>query len=132
MKTNTAITISRKQLQAYGLTSYYAIKITKNLTPVLKKNCAYFYNISDLITTIKYFLQQSNSRPKTSHSLRTALDFLLQLLDNKIEVIFQQDTDSEISCLARKVLRKMQKTDRNLAEITATAMTIKNKYNNKK
>jgi hypothetical protein len=124
----TTIIISRKQLQSYGLTTYYAIKITKNIVPVFKKKCTYFYCLSDLITAIRSCLYSPILRIKIRNNLQQTLDFLLQQLGNKIEISFEQGTDSETSCLTRKLLQTMQKTDRDLVELKATAMTIRAKY----
>jgi vacuolar-type H+-ATPase subunit I/STV1 len=126
---NTEKVTTRLQLQGYGATRYQTEAITKNLTSVSKQGRAYAYPVSDVIASIRDYLQRPRIKPTTSQSLKAVSQALQQRLNNVIEVPFGRATDPEINKLARQLTQAMSRTDSALAELKATAATIKAKYN---
>ncbi|MBE9118632.1 hypothetical protein IQ249_22335 [Lusitaniella coriacea LEGE 07157] len=119
---------TRKQLQGYGATRYQAQVVTKNLTPVAKQNRAYAYALTDVITSIREYLQRPRIKATTRQTLEIVLQSLLERLGNVLQVPFTRGTDPELSQLAKQLTQAMCGTDRALAELKATAATIKGKY----
>ncbi len=120
---------TRLQLQGYGLSPYQTRVVTKNLTPVGKHGRAYAYTLTDVIASIKYYLQNRRIKLTTKHSLEAVLAELLKRLNNVVEVPFGSATNPEINKLAKQLAKTMSDTDSALAELRATAATIKGKYN---
>jgi tRNA/tmRNA/rRNA uracil-C5-methylase (TrmA/RlmC/RlmD family) len=125
---NKAQFTTRKQLQGYGATRYLATRVTKNLTPINTKTRAYVYLLNDVIKAIRDYLQRSRIKPKTARTLTIILKLLLERLGNVIEVPFDRPTNPEINQLAKKLTQAITNTDTVLAELKATAATIKAKY----
>lgn len=120
---------TRKQIQGYGATTYQARVLTQPLLPVDTKGNAYTYEVTDVITSIREYIQRPRIKLATRQRLESVLEVLLDRLGNVIAVPFDQSGDSEISKLARNLIQSMAKTDQALAELKATAATIKAKYN---
>ena len=119
---------TRRQLQGYGASSYHAEVITKNLTLVAKQGRTYIYAVSDVIVSIRDYLQRPRVKPTSRQVLEGVLQALLERLNNVVEVPFGCATDPEINKLARQLSQSMSDTDSALAELEATAATIKSKY----
>ena len=119
---------TRKQLKGYGASSYHAEVITKNVTEVAKEGRAYVYTVSDVIISIREYLQRPRVKPASRQILEGILQVLLERLSNVIEVPFGRATDPEINKLARQLIQSMSKTNSTIAELKATAATIKAKY----
>ncbi|MBD0345003.1 MAG: hypothetical protein ICV63_09330 [Coleofasciculus sp. Co-bin14] len=126
---NTEKVTTRKQLKGYGATRYQAEALTKNLTSVAKQGRDYAFSVSDVIASIRNYLQRPRIQPATRQILEAVLQVLLERLSNVIEVPFGHATDPEINKLARQLTLAMSNTDTALAELQATAATIKAKYN---
>jgi hypothetical protein len=126
---NTEKVTTRLQLRGYGATRYQAEAITKNLTSVSKQGRAYVYPVSDVVASIKEYLQRPRIQPATRQILEAVCHALLERLGNVIEVPFGHGTHPEINKLARQLTQSMSRTDSALAELKATAATIKAKYN---
>jgi hypothetical protein len=126
---NTQKVTTRPQLRGYGATRYQAEAITKNLTAVANQGRAYAYPVSDVVASIRENLQHPRIQPATRQLLEAVLQALLERLGNVIEVPFGRGTNPEINKLARELTQAMSRTDSALAELKATAATIKAKYN---
>lgn len=119
---------TRRQLQGYGASSYHAEVITKNLTLAAKQGQTYIYAVSDVIVSIRDYLQRPRVKPTSRQVLDGVLQVLLERLSNVIEVPFGRATNPEINKLARQLSQSISDTDKALAELEATAATIKSKY----
>jgi hypothetical protein len=119
---------TRLQLQGYGATRYQAEAITKNLTTAAHQGRAYAYPVSDVVVSIREYLQRPRIQPATRQILEAVCLALLERLGNVIEVPFGRGTSPEINKLARQLTQSMSRTDSALAELKATAATIKAKY----
>lgn len=119
---------TRLQLQGYGTTRYQAEEITKNLTSVANQGRAYAYPVSDVVASIREYLQRPRIQPATRQILEAVLQALLERLGNVIEVPFGRSTNPEINKLARQLTQAMSDTNSALAELKATAAMTKAKY----
>jgi hypothetical protein len=126
---NTEKVTTRLQLRGYGATRYQAEAITKNLTTAAHQGRAYAYPVSDVVVSIREYLQRPRIQPATRQILEAVCRALLERLGNVIEVPFGRGTSPEINKLARQLTQSMSRTDSALAELKATAATIKAKYN---
>ncbi|MBD1808157.1 hypothetical protein H6F98_22260 [Microcoleus sp. FACHB-SPT15] len=126
---NTEKVTTRLQLRGYGATRYQAEAITKNLTAVANQGRAYAYPVSDVVASIRQYLQRPRIQPATRQILEAVLQALLERLGNVIEVPFGSSTNPEINKLARQLTQARSRTDSALAELKATAATLKAKYN---
>ena len=122
-------TMTRQQLKGYGTSRYLATALTKNLTPVAKQGRAYAYSLTDVIISMREYLQRPRIKSTTRQNLFEILPVLLERLGNVIPVPFGDATHPEISQLAKQLTQAMSDTDRVLAELKATAATLKAKYN---
>ncbi len=127
-KMSTEKLTTRQQLQGYGATRYQAEAITKNLTSVTQQGRAYAYAVSDVILSIRNYLLRPRIQPTTRQILEAVLKALLERLRNVIEVPFGRASDPELNKLARHLTQAMFDTDSALAELKATAATIKAKH----
>ena len=122
-------TTTRKQLQGYGATPYQARALTQSLSRIsTEQSRSYSYFISDVITSIRQYLQRPRIQKTTHQKLEFILEALLERLGNVIEISVGRSNDTEISKLARNVMKAMAQTDQTLVELKATAATIKGKY----
>jgi hypothetical protein len=87
---NTEKVTTRLQLRGYGATRYQAEAITKNLTAVANQGRAYAYPVSDVVASIREYLQRPRIQPATRQILEAVLQALLERLGNVIEVPFGQ------------------------------------------
>ena len=103
--------ITRKQLQSLGLSPYLATAITKNLSPSLKKNRVHYYNLRDVISAIRSYLNRPRIKQQTRQLLTSILPVLLQRLNNVVAVNFgaKRGSDPELSRLAKKLYLELQK-----------------------
>lgn len=124
---NANKTTTRKQLTGYGASRYQATALTKNLTPVAKQGKAYAYSLTDVIISIREYLQRPRIKPTTRQTFEDILPVLLERLSNVIPVSFGSSTHPEISQLAKQLTQAMADIDNALAELKATAATIKAK-----
>jgi hypothetical protein len=122
-------TVTRKQLRGLGLSLYHAAVITKTLKPFSQKGSTYFYSASEVVGSLRLYLQRPRIKPATRETLNPALDILLDLIGNVVPVAFGASTDPELSRLTRELMTTMSKTNSSLAalkmgaEIKATSRT---------
>jgi len=126
---NTEKVTTRLQLRGYGATRYQAEAVTRKLTVVANQGRAYAYPVSDVVASIREYLQRPRIQPVTHQILEAVLQALLERIGNVIEVPFDRGINPEINKLARQLTQAMSRTDSTLAELKATAATIKAKYN---
>jgi hypothetical protein len=129
-KKQTDLTTTRQQLRGYGASSYQARVITKDIEPVGQEGRSNAYLVQAVITSIRDYLQNPRVRPRTQQALNQVLNSLLERLGNVVEMSFEQGADSELSRLTRQLAQAMSNTDRVLADLKATAATIKGKNKN--
>jgi len=121
-------TVTRRQLQAYGMSKYHTQVITKGLAPVSKHGRAYVYSLSEVITEIKNYIKRPRIKKSTRQLLQVILASLLELLGNVVEVPFLKESDPEVRQIITKLAQAMAKTDASLAALKADAAEIKQKY----
>lgn len=126
---NTEKVTTRLQLRGYGATRYQAEAVTRNLTVVANQDRAYAYPVSDVVASIREYLQRPRIQPATRQILEAVCRDLLERIGNVIEVPFDRGINPGINKLARQLTQAMSRTDSTLAELKATAATIKAKYN---
>ncbi|MBD2080724.1 hypothetical protein [Leptolyngbya sp. FACHB-17] len=114
-------TITRKQLRGLGLSLYLAAAITKALKPSSQKGSTYFYAVTEVIGSLREYLQRSRIKPATRETLKPALDILLDLIGNVVPVAFGTSTDPELSRLARELMSTISKTNSSLAALKVDA-----------
>ncbi|HAA26338.1 MAG TPA: hypothetical protein DCE56_00010 [Cyanobacteria bacterium UBA8553] len=127
-KMSTEKLTTRKQLQGYGTTRYQAEVITKNITSQALQGRTYTYAVSDVIVSIRDYVQRPRIKPATRRTLEAVLPALLERLNNVVEVPFSSVKSPEINKLVRQLTQAMSDTDSALAELKATAATIKAKH----
>ncbi len=124
---NTEKVTTRLQLLGYGATRYQAEAVTKNLTVAANHDRSYAYLVSDVVASIREYLQRPRIQPATRQILEAVCRALLERIGNVIEVPFDRGTNPEINKLARQLTQAMSRTDSTLAELKATVATIKAK-----
>jgi hypothetical protein len=124
---NTEKVTTRLQLRGYGATRYQAEAVTKNLTVAANHDRSYAYLVSDVVASIREYLQRPRIQPATRQILEAVCRALLERIGNVIEVPFDRGTNPEINKLARQLTQAMSRTDSTLAELKATVATIKAK-----
>jgi hypothetical protein len=121
-------TTTRKQLQGYGATSYQAKALTQNLTPLGKQGRAHTYPVDEVIVSVREYLQRPRLKVVNQQKLEIVLQTLLERLGNVVEIPFGCSSNPEIGKLAKQLIQAVSKTNKSLAELKATAATIKGKY----
>jgi hypothetical protein len=124
---NTEKVTTRLQLRGYGATRYQVEAVTKNLTVAANHDRSYAYLVSDVVASIREYLQRPRIQPATRQILEAVCRALLERIGNVIEVPFDRGTNPEINKLARQLTQAMSRTDSTLAELKATVATIKAK-----
>lgn len=114
-------TVTRKQLRALGLSIYHAAVITKALKPFSRKGSTYFYSASDVVGSLRQYLERSRIKISTRETLKAALDSLLDLVRNVIPVAFGTSADPELSRMARELMITISKTNSSLAALKMAA-----------
>lgn len=123
-----ALTITRKQLQAYGLSKYHAQAITKTLNPIAKRGGASLYILSEVITSIHIYLERPQIRKSTREEMTRLFNALQERLGNLVQVPFGETSDLNSRKLITKLLKAMADTDASLANLKADAVEIEAKY----
>ncbi|WP_323315417.1 hypothetical protein [Limnoraphis robusta] len=121
-------TVTRKQLQAYGMSKHHTQAITKGLTPKGKRGQACVYSLIEVVAATKDYIQRPGVKLSTREALEGVLTTLLELLGNVVEVPFSIGTDPELRQLVTKLNQAMAKTDASLAALKADAAEINHKY----
>jgi hypothetical protein len=114
-------TVTRKQLRGLGLSLYHAAAITKTLKPSSQKGSTYFYSATEVVGSLRQYLQRPRIKPATRETLKAALDILLNLIGNLVPVAFGTSTDPELSRLTRELMTTISKTNSSLAALKIDA-----------
>jgi hypothetical protein len=120
--------INCKQLQSYGISRYHVAEITKNLSSTIKHKQIYLYELKEVITEIRNYIQKPRIHKSSREKLEMVLDILLELLGNVIEVPFLPGIDPELRTLVNQLAEAMSKTNVSLAELKADRAEIRYKY----
>jgi hypothetical protein len=121
-------TITRNQLQAYGMSIYQAVTVTQNLTPLGKEGRSNTFALTEVIDSIRKRLNIVRLKLSTRNILGLTLSYLLDRLGNIVEVPFIQSENPEIQKAGAQLLRAIAQTDATLADLQAEALEIKAKY----
>ena len=116
---------TRLQLRGYGMSQYQAIVITKKLGVIGKENRAYTYSLTDVIDSIRNYLNRPHIKAKTRQNLETILPVLLNRLGNVVQVPFFPGTDMELSKLTKQLFYTMREADTQQAEVKAIVATLR-------
>lgn len=119
---------TRIQLKGYGASQYQARLITQQLTPIDIEKRAYIYDLSDVILSIKKYLNNRRIKIQTRQKLESVLTVLLERLGNVVTVPFIRGTDPQLSQVSKQLFDKIADIDHYFAEINANVATIKGKY----
>lgn len=121
-------TITRKQLQCYGISRYHSIEITKSISPISKCGQIYLYDLKKVIAGIRTYIQKPRIQNSSRKSLSIVLDTLLELLGNIVEVPFSPGMDTDLRTLVVQLTKAMNKTNASLSVLQADGAEIKYKY----
>ncbi len=124
--------LTRKQLQAYGMSKYHTQVITNGLSPTSKQGNSYVYSLSDLIIAIRNYIQRPRLQQATRERLMEIITALLELLGNVIEAPFSDASDPEIRKIVTQLTKAMAKTDASLAALKLDALDIQQRYGTSK
>lgn len=122
------LTVTRKQLQAYGVSKYQAEAITKLLSPVAKQGSANLYDLSEIIKSARQYLERPRIKQTTRILLTDLIRALQERLGNVVEVPFAEGSDPEIRKIGARLLSAMSETDAALANLKADAAEIRKKH----
>lgn len=122
------LTATRRQLQAHGLSKYQAEAITKHLSPVAKQGSANLYDLSEVISSARQYLERPRIKQATREALTNLIQALQERLGNVVEIPFAEGSDPEIRKLGARLLSAMSETDASLANLKADAAEIREKY----
>jgi hypothetical protein len=121
-------TITRKQLQTYGMSSYQAATITQNLTPLGKEGRSNTFALTEVIDSIRKRLNIVRLKLSTRNTLGLTINHLLERFGNIVEIPFVQSENPEIQKAGAQLLRAIARTDVALADLQAEALEIESKY----
>ena len=121
-------TITRNQLQAYGMSNYQAITVTKNLTSLGKEGRSKTFKLAEVIDSIRKRLKIVRLKLSTRNTLGSTLSHLLERLGNIVEIPFVQSESPEIQRAGVQLLKAIARTDVALADLQAEALEIEAKY----
>ncbi|MEA5509310.1 hypothetical protein VB715_05980 [Crocosphaera sp. UHCC 0190] len=119
---------TRIQLKGYGASQYQSRLITKKLTPIDIEKRTYIYDLSDVITSIKQYLERPKIQSQTRRKLESILKVLLERLGNVVTVPFIRGNDPQLSQVSKQLFDKIADVDRYFSELNANIATIKGKY----
>jgi hypothetical protein len=121
-------TITRKQLQAYGLTKYQVTTITKSLSPCGKEGRSATFALTEIIDAIRQRLNTARLKQSSRDALASVLSRLLERLGNVVQIPFTQSDNPEIQKAGAQLLQAIARTDVALADLKAEALEIEAKY----
>jgi hypothetical protein len=128
MQPNLMKTITRKQLQACGLSKYQVATITKTLIPSGKDRRSDKFELTNIIDAIRQRLNVARLKQTTRDALSTTLNLLLERLGNVIEIPFTPSNNPELQKAGTQLLQAISRTDAALANLKADATEIREKY----
>ena len=116
-------TTTRKQLRGYGASRYLARKLTASLAPVDKAGNAYVYALEQVIAAVRDYSAKQRIQQTTKQVLAMLLSQLLARIDNIVSLVPDSD-ETEVSDVAKQLLKQMRRTDKALAEVKATVASM--------
>lgn len=114
-------TVTRKQLRGLGLSLYHAAAVTKVLKPSRQQGSTHLYSTTEVIGSLRQYIQRSRIKATTRETLKAALDILLDLIGNVVPVAFGTSTDPELSRMTRELMTTISKTNSSLAALKIDA-----------
>ena len=120
---DAAAPITRKQLRGYGASRYLARRLTEPLAPIGKSGNAYLYALDQIVAAVRKYRSKSRLQHSTRQILEQLLTQLLTRIDNVVPLV-SGDHETEVSDVAKLLLRQMRRTDKALAEMKATVASI--------
>lgn len=121
-------TITRKQLQAYGLSRYQSAVVTSKLAAYGQTGRSLNFALEKVIEAIRDRLKVIRLKASTRNALASTLNQLLEQLGNVVEIPFIQSENSEIQQAGKKLLQTISRTDAALADFKAESIEIYAKY----
>lgn len=129
MKTMPEQGISRRQLVGYGASQYHARALTQKLSILGKSDeRANLYALSDVVQSIRKYLEKSRLQVESREKLACLLNVLLEQIGNVIHLPFAHGEVSELGQMTKQLMQSMAKTDRSLKKLKSQAAAIKGKY----
>ena len=116
-------TTTRKQLRGYGASRYLARRLTESLAPIDKAGNAYVYALEQVIAAVRDYSAKQRIQQTTRQVLAQLLSQLLARIDNVVPLVPDSD-ETEVSDVAKQLLKQMRRTDKALAEVKATVASM--------
>ena len=116
-------TTTRKQLRGYGASRYLARRLTASLAPIDKASNAYVYALEQVIAAVRDYSAKQRIQQTTRQVLAQLLSQLLARIDNVVPLV-PDNNDTEVSEVAKQLLKQMRRTDKALAEVKATVASM--------
>ena len=126
------ITLTRRQLRGYGLSSYLVRQLTQPLKPICKRGQADCFSIRDLMQALRDYSQKPRIYLETRKKIQLVLNELSQLLGNLQTAHFSWADDEESRDLVLGLMRSQQETDQQLAKMKAIVAEIKGRSTRKR
>ena len=121
-------TVTRKQLQAYGLSRYQTSVVTSKLAAYGQIGRSLTFPLDKVIEAIRDRLKVSRLKVSTRNTLASTLNHLLEQLGNIVEIPFVQSENQETQQAGSKLLQAISLTDAAFADLKAEAIEIYAKY----
>jgi len=128
----TTITLTRRQLRGYGLSSYLVRQLTQPLKPICKQGRTDCFLIRDLMQALRNYSQKPRIYLETRKKIQLVLNELSQLLGNLQTAHFGWADDEESRDLVLGLMRSQQETDQQLAKMKAIVAEIKGRSTRKR
>jgi hypothetical protein len=121
-------TITRKQLQAYGLSKYQVGILTKTLTPTGKERRSATFALAEIIDAIRERLKAPRLKQSTCAVFSSTMHQLTERLGNVVEIPFNPSSSPELQKAGTQLIQAISRTDAALANLKADAAEIHEKY----
>lgn len=121
-------TLTRRQLQVYGLSKYQTATITKDLAQTGKEGRSSTFKLTEVIEAIRKRLNSSRLRQNTREVCTFTLTQLLERLGNVVEIPLLSNGNLEIRKAGAQLLHAIVRTDAALADLKADADEIQARY----
>lgn len=123
MNSSPMPTTTRKQLRGYGASHYLARRLTASLPSVAKSGNAYVYAIDQVTAAIREHSSKARTQLATKEVLEQIATQLLAQLNNVVPLVPNSST-TEVSDVARQLLKQMRRTDKALSNMKATVASM--------
>jgi hypothetical protein len=120
--------LTRKQLQAYGLSKYQVATVTQNLVAAGKDGRSVTFTLTKIIEAIRQRLNAPRLKQRTRDAFTSALTQLLERLGNVVEIPFAAGGNPEVQKAGAQLLHAIARTDAALADLKAEAVEIHARY----